>query len=276
MTKPTAQPAPAKPIVVLYAMSDGKGRAGIFKGPDIEPALKAAGLLKFSVLTVESDEARKLARELPPGRIQAKDQNIAPFVRRDLFEKLLALAGAERAPIPQATEAGKDELALTDGEAGRGKSRLPLDWADTKKGDLVVAQAKDPVDGWWQAIVVDITGDLIKLRWSNEPRGRPVLKSRLALGLMFAGDASKPLPSTNNSKSKEAAISAYPNNWAEVGVGQVVLAQEDGPMQQFWEAQVTAQEGEVFTLAWRDHPKLPPIRRQRLDLALVHPNPKAR
>ena len=276
MTKPSTQPAPSKPIVVLYAISDGKGRAGVFKGPDIEPALKAASLLRFSVLPGESDGARKLARELPPGRIQAKGNNIAPFVRKDLFEKLLALAQTERGPAPQATEAGNDELALTDGEAGKGKPRLPLDWADIKKGGLVVAQAKDPEDGWWQAIVVDVTGDLIKIRWSNEPRGRPLLKSRLALGLMFAGDPSKPLPSTNNSKSKETAASAYPNNWAEVGIGQIVLAKEDGPMQQFWEAKITVQEGEIFTLAWRDHPKLPPIRRQRLDLALVHPNPKAR
>ena len=274
MTKPNTQMASAKPFVVLYAMSDGKGRAGVFKGPDIEPALKAAGLLKFSVLAGESDEARKLARELPPGRIQAKGQNIAPFVRRDQFERLAALAqkqrGSDGGTAATAADIGKGGLAES------GKSRLPADWADIKKGDAVIAQDKDPADGWWQTIVTDITGDLIKLRWANETRGRPILKSRLALGLMFAGDPGKPLPSTNNSKSKEAAISAYPNNWAEVGVGQVVLAKEDGPMQQFWEAKVTAQEGEVFTLAWRDHPKLPPIRRQRLDLALVHPNPKPR
>src|SRR3569833_1248677 len=95
MTKPNTQAAPAKPIVVPYALSDGKGRAGVFKGPDIEPALKAAGLLKFSVLAGESDAARKLARELPPGRIQAKGHNIAPFVRKDLYEKLTALGQKE-------------------------------------------------------------------------------------------------------------------------------------------------------------------------------------
>ena len=44
-------------------------------------------------------------------------------------------------------------------------------------------------------------------------------------------------------------------------------------MQQLWEAKIAGQEGELFVLEWRDHPKLPPIRRPRLELALVHPNP---
>ena len=91
MTKPDLRTNPSKPVVVLYAMNDGKGRAGVFRGADVEPALKAARLLKFSVLPGEADEVRKLSRELPPGRIQAKGPNIAPFIRRDLFEKLTAL-----------------------------------------------------------------------------------------------------------------------------------------------------------------------------------------
>jgi hypothetical protein len=275
MTKPNSQPATVKPIVVLYGMSDGKGRAGVFKGPDIEPALKAAGLLKFSVLAGESDEARKLARELPPGRIQAKGQNIAPFVRRDLFERLAAIAQKERGSGGEGP--GKDEAGVDSGGlAETGKPRLPTDWTDIKRGDLVLAQGKDPAEGWWQVIVVDVTGDLIKLRWPDEPRGRPVLKPRLALGLMFAGDPGKPFPSNVKSNSKDGPVAAYPNNWGEIGVGHVVLAKEDGPMQQFWEAKITSQEGDLFTLAWRDHPKLPPVTRQRLELALVHPNPKAR
>src|SRR3569833_2443728 len=108
MTKSNSQAAPAKPIVVLYAMSAGKGRAGVFKGPDIEPALKAAALLKFSVLAGETDEARKLARELPPGRIQAKGHNIAPFVRKDLFEKLAAL-GQQVSGSSEAADSARDE-----------------------------------------------------------------------------------------------------------------------------------------------------------------------
>jgi hypothetical protein len=262
MTKPNAQAASAKPIVVLYAMSDGKGRAGVFKGPDSDPAVKAAGPLKFSVMPGDSDEARKLARELPPGRIQAKGQNIAPFVRRDLFEKLIAVAQKEQGSNAEVADKKESESGPTRGEIGHGKPRLPVDWADIKRGDMVVAQAKDPADGWWQAIVVDVTGDLIKLRWSNEPRGRPILKSRLALGLIFAGDQTKPLPSSG-SKAAGGANSAYPNNWAEIAVGHVVLAKEDGPMQQLWEAKITSQQGELFTLEWHDHPKLPPIKRHR-------------
>ena len=77
-------------------------------------------------------------------------------------------------------------------------------------------------------------------------------------------------------KPGSGTASAYPQNWGGIGSGHIVLAKEDGPMQQWWEAKVIAQEGEAFTLEWRDHPGLPPIKRTRFGLALIHPNPKAR
>lgn len=275
MTKPVSPSAPPKLPAILYGITDGKARAAVFKGPDIEAAVKAAEIVKFSVLQSDSDEARKLARELPVGRIGAKGVNIAPFVRKELFERLTELAKHSRL-VPSSNGTAADGKA----DAGHSKSksaapRLPADWADLKVGDLVLSQDKDPKAGWWQTIVAEISDDVVKLRWPDEPRGRPVLKPRLALGLMFAGDLARPVASPAT-KPANGTTSAYPQNWGGIGTDQIVLAKEDGPMQQWWEAKVIAQEGEVFTLEWRDHPGLPPIKRPRLGLALVHPNPKAR
>ena len=169
MTKPTAQPAPAKPIVVLYAISDGKGRAGIFKGPDIEPALKAAGLLKFSVLTAGPMKRASSPASCRPAGIKPKAKISRPLCAGISSKScLLLLRGAWPG---SASYRSRERRACADGRRGRrGKSRLPLDWADIKRGDLVVAQARTRLDGLWQAIVVDITGDLFKFRWSNEPR----------------------------------------------------------------------------------------------------------
>ena len=276
MSKPITQSAPAKAPVILYGISDGKARAAVFKGPDIEAAVKAAEIVKLAVLHSDSDDARKLARELPIGRIGAKGVNIAPFVRKDLFERLTTLAKqAGAASGSDGAPGGAKADAPEQPKSKSGGPRLPVDWGDLKVGDLVLSQDKDPKQGWWQTIVAEIAGDVIKLRWPDEPRGRPVLKPRLALGLMFAGDLSKPLPSAA-AKPGNGTASAYPQNWGSIGTGHIVLAKEDGPMQQWWEAKVIAQEGEAFTLEWRDHPGLPPIKRPRFGLALIHPNPKAR
>ena len=88
--KPVATP------VILFGISEGgKPRAGVFRGPDVDPALKAAQLLNLTVVKAETDEARKLSGHLPLGRITAKGEHIVPFVRGELYEKLQALAGAK-------------------------------------------------------------------------------------------------------------------------------------------------------------------------------------
>ena len=275
MTKPNSQARAIKPAIALYCVSDGRARAAVFKGPDVEPALKAAQLLKFSVLQSESDEARRLYRDLPVGQIGAKGQNIAPFVRKDLLERLTSLVERENGGAAPVGAGAKIEPLTAREKQKAGQPRLPADWADIKVGDLVLVQDKDPTCGWWEAIVAEIAGDMVKLRWPDEPRGRPVQRHRLALGLMFAGDPAKPLPSAptapNNGKG-----SVYPHNWTELGVGRTVLAKEEGPMQQWWEAKISSEQGELFTLDWLNFDDLPPINRPRLELALVHPSPKSR
>ena len=81
---------------------------------------------------------------------------------------------------------------------------------------------------------------------------------------------------TGPKKSSPQSDSVFPPNWAAIGLDQIVLAKEDGPAEQWWEAETTKMDKDLFTLQWRDHPNLPSIVRPRLALGLVHPNPKAR
>ena len=68
----------------------------------------------------------------------------------------------------------------------------------------------------------------------------------------------------------------YPRHWSVIGLNQIVLAKEDGPAEQWWEAKTIKLDKDVFTLEWRDHPHLPAIVRPRSALGLVHPAPKVR
>jgi hypothetical protein len=279
MTKAFAQPAKpqAASAVILFGMIEtGKPRAGTFRGPDIEPALKAASLLHLSVLTADSSEARELAGKLPAGRIQAKGHNIVPFVRNELYKRIAELSKPSVAAASANQSSPNDQKKSGETLKLSGASpRLPRNWDDINVGDLVISQDADPADGWWQAIVIEKNGDRFKLRWQQLARGRPIQKHRLTLALMYAG-ASSDLAERQAGKSSSGTAATYPQDWAAIAPEQIVLAREDGPMQQWWEAKTIGQDKDSFTLQWRDHPALPNIVRPRLALALVHPKPKAR
>lgn len=147
--------------------------------------------------------------------------------------------------------------------------------ATLQAGDLVIAQSKDPLDGWWQMIVLEKVGDVFKLRYEDAGRGRPIQKHRLTLGLMYSG-ASDAEAKASKSSLVDTDSPVYPKDWPSITCGQIVLAKEDGPMQQWWEARTVSQEGDTFTLQWRDRPELPAINRHRFALGLMQPNPKVR
>jgi hypothetical protein len=84
-------------------------------------------------------------------------------------------------------------------------------------------------------------------------------------------DQPKPDPKQPTGKS------VYPVDWSTLTVDQTVLAKEDGPIEQWWEAKIVKVDKvdkDQFTLQWRDYPKLPQIVRGRSSLGLMHPAPK--
>jgi hypothetical protein len=87
-----------------------------------------------------------------------------------------------------------------------------------------------------------------------------------------AGTEGKDSPKPDPKQS--LGTSVYPANWSALAVDQTVLAKEDGPMAQWWEAKIVKIDKDQFTLQWRDYPKLPQIVRTRPSLGLMHPAPK--
>jgi hypothetical protein len=258
----------AQPQVILYGLSSiGKPMAGTFKGTDVAAARKAAGKLGLSVIDVSDDAGRTLAAKVPSGRIQGHGDGIVPFVAKDLYGEIKALVrtGASVASA-QNPPSGKPAVATP---------RLPANWDDIKVGDLVLAQDTDPADGWWQAIVLEAAGDLFKMRWPRSERGRPFQKHRLTLGLICPGANGQTI-SSDSKKASTDAEPRFPKDWGAIGLEQIVLAKEDGPAEQWWDAETIKVDKDVFTLQWRGYTNLPVIVRPRLALGLVHPAPKAR
>ncbi len=95
---------------------------------------------------------------------------------------------------------------------------------------------------------------------------RPFSRHKVNLGLLHP--AGKP-----DLSFKADPTSKYPVSWAAIAAKHTVLAKEDGPMEQWWEAAVTAMKGDAATLTWRDYPTLPELHRPRASLALIYPGP---
>ena len=60
--------------------------------------------------------------------------------------------------------------------------------------------------------------------------------------------------------------------WDALAVGSLVLAQEDDPSHGWWEAVILAIHQNTCTLCFRDHPDDGLVKRERHQLALLHPN----
>jgi len=63
---------------------------------------------------------------------------------------------------------------------------LPKTWADIKPGSLVIAQ-ENVAEGWWEAVVVDVVGDKLTLRWRDYPKFGPFVRSANQVALLHAG-----------------------------------------------------------------------------------------
>jgi hypothetical protein len=260
------------PLVLFGIDSRGKPKAARFGKEHASLASKAAAQLQLNVLPTNDPKVAEIAARLPVGRVHATGRTFVPFIRRDLYDKLVAAAPNGSLGQPLTPPSG-----ATDGAAGSrppGSSpNLPRNWHEIGLGDLVLAQEEDASDGWYEAIVVEAANDMFTLRWRHYPRLRRITHHRLRLGLLYpgpqAGRHAKPQSAKHQSVAAEPAL---PLNWQDIDLNKLVLAKEDGPPRSWWEAIPVEKVGDGFKLRWRDYTTLPQISRDRIALALVCPD----
>jgi hypothetical protein len=99
------------------------------------------------------------------------------------------------------------------------------------------------------------------------PNIRQNLYSDLVVALALEPEAAL---SPENDKDSLPAARGLPRSWDEVGPGHLVIAQESLEYG-WWEAIVLERKDDVFTLRFRDYPKLPKFFRHRSSIALMNP-----
>jgi hypothetical protein len=174
--------APA--CVIVFGVDDhDKPRAAAFRGKTADAARKAAEHMKLRALDASTAEAQAIAAKLPAGRLHANGQGLVPYVRRDLYAQVLAIAGA--AATPQAPAADKQAPpASSDAPAAKTAPGLPRTWDDIAAGHVVIAQDDDAHEGWWEAVVLDRTNDVLTLRWRDYPKYKPFTRHVAAVALL--------------------------------------------------------------------------------------------
>jgi hypothetical protein len=270
------------PLVLFGIDSRGKPKAARFGREHASLAIKAATQLQLNVLASNDPKVAEIAARLPVGRVHATGRTFVPFIRRDLYDKLVAAApngNFHQPPTPPASGARSGAA----GSRPPGSSpNLPRNWHEIGVGDLVLAQ-EDPEDGWYESVVVEAANDMFTLRWRDYPRQRRFARHRLRLGLLYPG----PKPKAETGKSGKAsgqarrdkpvapnpaASPALPKDWDEIDINHLVLAKTEGPWGNWFEAIPIERAGDGFKLRWRDYGSLPPVIRPRFDLALICPD----
>jgi hypothetical protein len=94
------------------------------------------------------------------------------------------------------------------------------------------------------------------------PNIRQELYSEVVVAL--SEDAAPPEPETM------PVASGLPRTWDEITAGHLVIAQETLALG-WWEAIVIARKDDMFTLRFRDYPKIPKFIRHRSAIALMSP-----
>ncbi|HEV3022927.1 MAG TPA: hypothetical protein VGX76_10680 [Pirellulales bacterium] len=81
--------------------------------------------------------------------------------------------------------AGKADRPAAATEPVGDADRYPATWEAIRPEQVVVAKEDGPFQGWWEAIVADVAGDSLTLRWRNRPQLPLVVRHRQHVALML-------------------------------------------------------------------------------------------
>jgi hypothetical protein len=184
-TAKAKQPTPATtypaPVVLFGIDSRGKPKGARFGAAFAGLAIKAASQLQLRVLPSNDPKVAELATRLPVGRVYATGRTFVLFIRRDLYDKLLAATSNGNAE-PTRPPAGGSSGA-PGSTSGGSPPNLPRNWQEIAVGHLVIAQ-ESLEEGWWEAIVLERNGDMLTLRWRDYPKQAKCVRHRDTVALI--------------------------------------------------------------------------------------------
>jgi hypothetical protein len=131
------------PLVLFGIDSRGKPKGARFGREHASLAIKAATQLQLNVLASNDPRVAEIVARLPVGRVHATGRTFVPFIRRDLYDQLVAAApnGNLRQPLTPPPS------GATGGAAGRGRlgRRLTCRGLGTRSGSATLSSPKKKI-----------------------------------------------------------------------------------------------------------------------------------
>ena len=124
------------PLVLFGIDNRGKPKGARFGKEHASLAMKAATQLQLKVLASNDPKVAEIAARLPVGRVHATGRTFVPFIRRDLYDKLVAAAANGNA---HPTSPPNGSSGASGSTPGGSAPHLPQNWQAIGIGDLVVA-----------------------------------------------------------------------------------------------------------------------------------------
>ncbi|MHC2017700.1 hypothetical protein [Methylobacterium sp. CM6247] len=185
------------PGVILFGRDERhRPHASRFAAGDKANAERAAGLMGMNVLEISDDTHHSLAAGLPQGRLFESGKAFVPFVKAEVFDRLVAAAGLPDVAPPvrasgKATGAPPSSGGGASGASGAGapggRFKAPADWPEIERGCLVLA-CEGPQEGWFEAIIMYTKADdAFELQWRDWPDNPLITRHRSELGLLPPG-----------------------------------------------------------------------------------------
>jgi hypothetical protein len=169
-TKTKAPKIAMKSYILAGADEYAKPRAARFSGEDPALLAKAAEAMHLRLIEITDPEVAEIAALLPPGRLHANGKGLVPYVKGAVYSELMCATVATVAPQINADPAPQD---------------LPRNWDDLAPGHLVIAKESLEL-GWWEAIVIERTGDLVTVKYRDYSHIPPLVRHRSVIALICA------------------------------------------------------------------------------------------
>ena len=174
MTKKVPKPAksakspPAKTYILFGADEYAKPRGARFSTADFEPLANAKETLRLRLVEVADEDLAEIAARLPAGRLHASGKGLVPYIKGNLYYEIVgATVGAAQYPA----------------NPGPTPQDLPRSWDEIAPGHFVIARETLEC-GWWDAIVVERTGDLLTLQYRDYPQYGDMVRHRSVVALI--------------------------------------------------------------------------------------------
>jgi hypothetical protein len=169
--KSTPPKPPAKVYILFGADEYAKPRAArfsAFSAEDTALLAKAAASLHVRLVEATNPDLAEVATKLPAGRLHASGGGLVPYIKGPLYLDLIAANLSDVAP-PASPDPTPQEI--------------PGSWDETGPGHVVIAKETSECV-WWDAVVIERTGDLVTVRYRDYPDCPSMIRHRSAIALI--------------------------------------------------------------------------------------------